>query len=84
MVITGSLVVLPVDNMPVLARQLVRLLGQFFSSIMSAITISEPDDRPHLAEQLSGSLQEDCARRDLRDGTMIEGSQLLNTESSDR
>jgi hypothetical protein len=84
MAITGSLAVLPVDNMPVLAQQLVRLLGQFFSSIMSAITMSEPDDRPHLAEQFSGSLRDDCAGRDLRNGTMIEGSQLFNTESSDR
>jgi hypothetical protein len=70
--------------MPALAQQLVQLLGQFFSSTMSAIAMSEPVKGFHLAEQFRGSLRDDCAGRDLRDGTMIEGSQLFNTESSDR
>jgi hypothetical protein len=57
--IAGSLAVLPVDNMPALAQQLVQLLGQFFSSTMSAIAISEPVKGFHLAEQFRGSLRDD-------------------------
>jgi hypothetical protein len=57
--IAGSLAVLPVDNMPALAQQLVQLLGQFFSSTMSAIAMSEPVKGFHLAEQFRGSLRDD-------------------------
>ena len=70
--------------MPALAQQLVQLLGQLFSSIMSAIAMSEPVKRFHLSEQFRGSLRDGSARRDLRVGTMIEGGQLFNTESSYR
>jgi hypothetical protein len=93
--IAGSLAALPVDNMPtlpILTEQVAQLLGQTLSFIMSTLTVSEPDNRPHLDKQFRagllrstrGSLRDDCAGRDPRDSTMIEGGQLFNAESSDR
>jgi hypothetical protein len=69
--------------MPALAQQLVQLLGQLFSSIMSAIAMSEPVKRFHLSKQFRESLRDGSAKRDLIEDTTIKGDQLFDTESSD-